>query len=164
MYRKPSSVRTQLGPLAVVVLAGASTLAFAQPSSSSFASTFAEMQALSSNSSQWQQQTPSFSRQAATPHDRVSLGDYQALSSNSSQWQPDQGGMPVDNAPAFARTHPRGIPFAEYQALASNSGEYQMASAGIGLPLATADSRHTSLRDRLAAIFGRSNATPANDN
>src|SRR5262245_10250836 len=84
MHRKQSSLRNHLRFLAVAVLAGGSTLALAQPFQSSFANMFAEMQALSSNSSQWQQAKPSFSRQSVAQRDRVSLTDYQALSSNSS--------------------------------------------------------------------------------
>jgi len=163
MYRKQSSAGARLGFLAVAVLAGASTLALAQPARPSFTNTFAEMQSLSSNSSQWQQQQPSFSRRTAVPRNRVSLGDYQALSSNSSQWQADQGRIPVDNTPSFAQAHPHGISFADYQVLASNSGEYQMKSAEEGPSLATV-SPHPTLRDRLTAIFRRSSATPTNDN
>src|SRR5205809_5048456 len=108
--------------LAVAALASGSNLAFAQ--SPAFADTFAEMQALSSNSSQWQPTQPSVGREAVAPRSRLTLRDYQALSSNSSQWQLGQGQIGIDNGPTFAKTHPQGIPFAEYQAVATNSDQY----------------------------------------
>ncbi|MGG7380182.1 hypothetical protein ACQ7B2_15980, partial [Escherichia coli] len=68
---------------AIATLLGGSSLAFAQPFSASFANSFAEMQALSSNSSQWQQARPTFSRGAPIPRSQLSVSDYQALASNS---------------------------------------------------------------------------------
>ena len=76
--------------LAVAALASGSNLALAQSPKSSFADTFAEMQNLSSNSSQWQPTQPSVGREAVAPRSRLTLRDYQALSSNSSRWQLDQ--------------------------------------------------------------------------
>ena len=147
--------------LVVAALLESSPLAFAQSPKGSFADTFAEMQALSSNSSQWQPPQSAVSRQAAGPRDRVALRDYQALASNSSQWQIDQGTIPIDSGPTFAQTHPHGIAFAEYQAVASNSGEFQLSGdadissyASTATPQAAMSGRPT-LRDRWARLFHR---------
>lgn len=151
--------------LAIAGFVGGSNLAFAQPPKAPFADTFAEMQALSSNSAQWQPAQPRVERDALAPRSRLSLRDYQALSSNSSQWQFDQGQVGVDNGPTFAKTHPQGIPFAEYQALAANSDQYAVADSVAASSIARTDSptiagsRGPTLRDRLTSFFHRS--TPA---
>jgi len=156
--------------LAVAALMAGSTMASAQPARTSFADTFAEMQAVSSNSSQWQPRQALVTARVAGPRDRVALADYQALASNSSQWQLDQGPVVVDGGPTFAQTHPRGIAFAEYQALASNSGEFQnvgdggitssFASTGAAQGAVTAG---LTLRDRWARLFRRTDATTQNN-
>ncbi|HEY4139152.1 MAG TPA: hypothetical protein VGN65_11895 [Casimicrobiaceae bacterium] len=155
--------------LAVAALTASSTLVFAQSPKASFADTFADMQALSSNSSQWQPPQPVVSRQAAGPRDRVALRDYQALSSNSSQWQIDQGTIAIDSGPTFAQAHPHGIAFAEYQALASNSGEFQLSGnadassyASTATPQAAMGARPT-LRDRWARLFRHDEAPTRTD-
>ena len=146
--------------LAVAALASGSNLAFAQ--SPSFADTFAEMQALSSNSSQWQPTQPSGGREAVAPRSRLALRDYQTLSSNSSQWQLGQGQIGVDNGPTFAKTHPQGIPFADYQAVAANSDQYAVTGSVATSSIARTDgptiagSRGSTLRDRLTTFFHRS--------
>src|SRR3982751_2532007 len=102
--------------VAVATLVSGSTVALAQPAAASFAGTFAELQSISSNSSQWQQrQSPSVPSEWVAPA-RLTVANFQALSSNSSQWQIDQGGpIGIDHGPTFAQTHPRGISFADYQ-------------------------------------------------
>jgi hypothetical protein len=145
-----------------------STLAFAQAPKTSFGDTFAEMQALSSNSSQWQPPQAVASRQAAGPRDRLALQDYQALASNSSQWQIDQGPIAIDRGPTFAQTHPRGIAFGEYQALASNSGEFQLSgdagtSSYASAATAQAASGRPTVRDRWARLFHRDEAPTQTD-
>ena len=145
--------------VALATLLSSSSLAFAQPSAASFANSFAEMQALSSNSSQWQPVRPTFSRGAPIPRSQLSVSDYQALASNSAQWQFDQGRIGVDNGPTFAQTHPHGISFADYQALASNSGEYQIAADSGSTSVAVNEGpdsntkRGPTLRERLASLF-----------
>ena len=147
--------------LAVAALVSGSNLALAQSLKSSFADTFAEMQALSSNSSQWKPTQPSAGREAVAPRNRLTLRDYQALSSNSSQWQFDQGQVGVDNGPTFAKTHPNGIPFGDYQALAANSDQYATSNNVTTSLIATAEaagiarSRGPTLRDRLTSFFHR---------
>ena len=148
--------------LAVAAFVGGSNLTFAQSPKAPFADTFAEMQALSSNSSQWQPAQPRVERDALAPRNRLTLRDYQALSSNSSQWQFDQGQVGVDNGPTFAKTHPQGIPFAEYQALAANSDQYAVTDSRAASSIARtegpmiAGSRGPTLRDRLTSFFHRS--------
>jgi hypothetical protein len=155
--------------LAVATLVGGSNLTFAQPPKASFADNFAEMQALSSNSSQWQPAQPRVERDALALRSRLTLTDYQALSSNSSQWQLDQGHVGVDNGPTFARTHPQGIPFVEYQALAANSDQYAVADSVAASSIARTDapmvagSRGPTLRDRLTSFFHRSRTASTQD-
>ena len=147
--------------LAVAALTAGSTLAFAQSPKTSFADAFGNLQALSSNSSQWQPRQPADNRQAAGPRGRIELQDYQALASNSSQWQIDQGPMVVDRGPTFAQTHPKGLSFVEYQALASNSGEFQIAGDGATSSFASAAAprdamgARATLLDRWARLFHR---------
>ena len=155
--------------LAVAALVGGSNLAFAQSPKASFAGTFAEMQALSSNSSQWQPTQPSGGREAVAPRSRLALRDYQTLSSNSSQWQLGQGQIGVDNGSTFAKTHPQGIPFAEYQAVAANSDQYAAAGSVATSSIARTDgptiagSRGSTLRDRLTSFFHRSTPVSTQD-
>ena len=158
-----------IGILAATVIAGTSMSALASPTNQSFADSFAQLQALSSNSSQWQQATPTFSRQAADPTRGLSIANYQSLSSESAEWQPSQRRYTVDRGPSFARTNPSGLPFADYQALSSNSGEYAAPETGSTSSMAAAPSRTTTaspnwptLRERLASFFHR-NAAPASD-
>ena len=148
--------------LAVVAVTGGSTLGFAQSPKASFADTFADLQALSSNSSQWQYPQPAVGRQARGPRDRVALQDYQALASNSSQWQIDQGTIAIDRGPTFAQVHPQGIAFAEYQALASNSGEFQLSGGGDTSSYASTGRRAT-FRDRWARLFRHAEAPTQTD-
>ena len=78
--------------LAVAALTAGSTLAFAQSSKTSFADAFGNLQALSSNSSQWQidqgpmivDRGPTF---AQTHPQGLSFVEYQALASNSGEFQ-----------------------------------------------------------------------------
>jgi hypothetical protein len=156
--------------VAVAALVSSSTIALAQPSTASFADSFAEMQALSSNSSQWQQARPTFNRGAPIPRTQLSVSDYQALASNSTQWQFDQGRIGVDNGPTFAQTHPRGISFADYQALASNSGEYQVPLDSRSTSVASNEARNANmgktptLRERWASLFrAKTDAATASD-
>lgn len=156
--------------VAAAALVSSSTIALAQPSTVSFADSFAAMQALSSNSSQWQPAQPTFSRGGAIPRAQLSVSDYQALASNSTQWQLDQGRIGIDNGPTFAQTHPHGISFADYQALASNSGEYQIAADSRSTSVAANEppnantSKAPTLRERWASLFGAKKGAATDSN
>lgn len=156
--------------LVLAMLAAGPTLALAQTPRASFADSFAQMQALSSNSSQWQPMQPTLTRQAVAPRDLLSFREYQALASNSSQWQRDQGSVGVDKGPTFAKTHPRGIPFGDYQAIASNSDAFQTTNTAGPSSVATSDGGNPSAdsgstpRDRLARAFRQGRAVPSASN
>jgi len=111
-----------------IVLGGTASLSLAQSTKESFADTFASMQSLSSNSSNWQQAKPSFSNVPKGPQAAFSIRQMQALSSDSPVWQIDQGKVEFDHGPTFAQTHPHGLSFSQYQAYASNSGEFAVPS------------------------------------
>lgn len=110
-----------------ILVGGTTSLAIAQSSKESFADTFASMQALSSNSSNWQQEKPAFSQIAKATGVALSSREMQALSSDSPVWQIDQGKPVLDYGPTFAQTHPHGLSFSQYQAYASNSGEFALS-------------------------------------
>jgi hypothetical protein len=153
----------------VAVLIGGSRATLAASTSASFADTFATMQSLSSNSSQWQPTPSQPTRLALTPRSPLSIADYQALASNSPQWQGDQAAVRVDRGPTFARTHPQGIPFAEYQALAANSDQYAISENDPTSAIATSDAGKrareagTRLRNRLTSLFRPSASPPTQD-
>jgi hypothetical protein len=107
-------------------LGGAASLAVAQSPKESFADTFATMQSLSSNSSNWQQHKPIFSQAARTRTAKFSLRDMQALSSDSPVWQIDHGKVEFDRGPTFAQTHANGLSFSQYQAYNSDSEEFAL--------------------------------------
>ena len=110
-----------------ILFGGVASLAIAQSPKESFADTFADMQGLSSNSSNWQREKPVFSKVPRERSAGYSLREMQALSSDSPVWQIDQGKVEFDHSPTFAQTHPRGLSFSQYQAYASNSGEFALA-------------------------------------
>ena len=113
---------------ALAILFGSiASLALAQSPKESFADTFATMQSLSSNSSNWQQDNPVFSKVPRERSAGFSIGEMQALSSDSPVWRIDHGKVEVDHGPTFAQTHPHGLSFSQYQAYASNSGEFALA-------------------------------------
>ena len=109
-----------------ILLGGIASLAIAQSPRESFADTFANMQSLSSNSSNWQQDKPVFSKAPRQPGAAYSTHEMQALSSDSPVWQIDQGKVEFDHGPTFAQMHPHGLSFSQYQAYASNSGEFAL--------------------------------------
>ena len=109
-----------------ILFGGTASLALAQSPKESFVDTFAAMQSLSSNSSNWQQDKPVFSKAPRERGAGYSLREMQALSSDSPVWQIDHGKVEVDRGPTFAQTHPRGLSFSQYQAYASNSGEFAL--------------------------------------
>jgi hypothetical protein len=116
-----------------IVLGTAASLAFAQSTKDSFADTFASMQSLSSNSSNWQQDKPRLSNVSGRPQATFSIRQMQALSSDSPIWQLDQGKVEFDHGPTFAQAHPHGLSFSQYQAYAANSGEFAVPSTA-GMP------------------------------
>ena len=151
-----------------VLFGGAASLAVAQSPKESFADSFATMQELSSNSSNWQRDKPVVSKAARQPSAGLSLSDYQALSSNSSQWQLDQGVITVDKGPTFAKTHPHGLSFSEYQAYASNSNEFALppnadtsSFAATGTVNVARDNAKPTLNERMTGFLRRSGATNA---
>ena len=109
-----------------IFLGGTASLAIAQSPKESFADTFANMQSLSSNSSNWQRDKPVFSKAPGEARAGFSIRDMQALSSDSPVWQIDQGKVEIDHGPTFAQTYPHGLSFSQYQAYASNSGEFAL--------------------------------------
>src|SRR2546427_9307550 len=74
-----------------IFFGGTATLAIAQSPKESFADTFANMQSLSSNSSNWQRDKPVFSNAPKEASAGFSIREMQALSSDSPIWQIDQG-------------------------------------------------------------------------
>ena len=153
----------------VAAIAGSSRFALAASSgAASFADAFAGMQALSSNSSQWQPAQRAPAGTTVARHEPLSIRDYQALSSNSSQWQFDQG-VSIDRGPTFAQTHPHGIPFADYQALSANSDQYgpsanAASSMAMSDGVATTAGSGATLRQRLTGWFrGRAPASMQDD-
>src|SRR5216110_3473370 len=111
-----------------IFLGGTASLAIAQSPKESFADTFANMQSLSSNSSEWQREKPVFSKAPRETSTGLSIREMQALSSDSPVWLIDQGKVEFDHGSTFAQTHPHGLSFAQYQAYASNSGEFALPS------------------------------------
>src|SRR5438105_4800993 len=102
-----------------IFLGSTTSLVFAQSTKESFADTFASMQSLSSNSSNWQQDKPTFSNVPKGPKAAFSIREMQALSSDSPVWQIDQGKVDFDHGATFAQMHPHGLSFSQYQAYAS---------------------------------------------
>ena len=96
------------------LLGGAASLAFAQSTKESFADTFATMQALSSNSSNFQRDKPDFSNTPRKPSVGFSIREMQALSSDSPAWQIDQGKVEFDHGPTFVQTRPHGLSSPQY--------------------------------------------------
>lgn len=177
MYRNPNSsnfprsciTNKSLNVALAILLGGVASLSVAQSPKESFADSFATMQELSSNSSNWQRDKPVFSRAPRQPSAAVSFGDYQALSSNSSQWQLDQGVITIDNGPTFAKTHPHGLSFSEYQAYASNSDEFALppnadtsSFAATGTVNVARDNAKPTPGEPIAGLLRRAGATNAN--
>jgi hypothetical protein len=145
-----------------VLIGGTVSLAQAQSPKQSFADAFADMQALSSNSSNWQRDKPVFSK---APRERVagfSLRDMQALSSDSPVWELEQGKIEVDRGPSFARTNPHGLSFSQYQAYASNSDEFALPRNVATLYVAeneamtvAGNATKPTLHDRIASFLHR---------
>ena len=109
-----------------IFFGGTASLAVAQSPKESFADTFATMQSLSSNSTNWQREKPVFSKAPTELSAGFSLREMQALSSDSPGWQIVQGKVEFDRGQTFAQTHPHGLSFSQYQAYASNSGEFAL--------------------------------------
>ena len=144
-----------------ILFGGTASLAVAQSPKESFADMFATMQGASSNSSNWQQDKPVFSKAPREPGAAYSIRDMQALSSDSPVWQIDQGKVEFDRSPSFAKTHPHGLSFSEYQAYASNSGEFALppnadmsSIAATGSVNVASDTKPT-LRERIAGFLHR---------
>jgi hypothetical protein len=151
-----------------ILLGGAASLSVAQSPKESFADMFAAMQAASSNSSNWQQDKPVFSKAPREPAVAYSTREMQALSSDSPVWQIDQGKVEFDHSPSFAKTNPHGLSFSEYQAYASNSGEFALPpNAGMSSIAATGtvnvarDNAKPTLGERIAGFWRRAGATNA---
>jgi hypothetical protein len=136
--------------VALAILFGSTaSLALAQSPKESFVDTFATMQSLSSNSSNWQQDKPVFSKVPRERSAGFSLRETQALSSDSPVWQIDQGKVQFDRGPTFAQTHPHGLSFSQYQAYASNSGEFALApNADMPSIAATGDGLRLAIKRR----------------
>jgi hypothetical protein len=153
-----------------VLLGGTTSLAVAQSPKESFADTFATMQGLSSNSSNWQQDKPVFSKAPRERSAGYSLRDMQALSSDSPGWQIDQGKVQFDRGPTFAQTHPHGLSFSQYQAYASNSGEFALppnadmpSIAATGTVNVAGNAAKPTLGERIASFLHRGSATNAGE-
>ena len=151
-----------------ILLGGGASLSVAQSPKESFADSFATMQELSSNSSNWQRDKPAFSKAPRQPSAAVSLRDYQALSSNSSQWQLDQGVITIDKGPTFAKTHPHGLSFSEYQAYAANSDQFALppnadtsSFAATGTVNMARDNAKPTLNERMTGFLRRAGAANA---
>ena len=177
MSRNPNSsnfnrsriMNKSLSVALAILVGGTASLAIAQSPKESFADTFAAMQELSSNSSNWQRDKPFFSK---TPRERsagYSIRDMQALSSDSPGWQIDQGRVEFDRGPTFAQSHPHGLSFAQYQAYASNSGEFalsptaDMSIAATGTVNMPGDTAKPTLGERIATLLHRGSATNASE-
>lgn len=146
--KKP--LRTALHTTIAVLLGATASLAHAQSGNDSFAGRFAAMQALSSNSSQWQPATPQPGNGLRNAPVALSLRDMQALNSDSPVWQIDQARVTVDRGPTFVETHPHGLAFAQYQAYASNSNEFSLpgnAVAPPAMPMMAAAGKHAGMRE-----------------
>jgi hypothetical protein len=137
--------------LIVAALLGATaSLAHAEAPRNAFAADFASMQALSSNSSQWQPGAPQVGIGPRNAPVALSLRAMQALNSDSPVWQPDQGRVVVDRGPTFAQKHPHGLAFAQYQAYASNSGEFSLPGSAVvppAMPMMAAAGKHAGMRE-----------------
>ena len=135
----------------VALLLGATaSLAHAQSGGDSFAGNFAALQALSSNSSQWQPAAPQIANGPRNASVALSLRAMQALNSDSPVWQIDQGRITPDRGPTFAQTHPHGLAFAQYQAYASNSGEFSAPANTVAppaMPMMAAAGKHAGMRE-----------------
>ena len=176
MSRNPDSTvlesnRIMIKPLniaLILLVGGAASLAHAQSPKESFADTFADMQALSSNSSNWQRERPVFSKLPRERSAGLSLQEMQALSSDSPVWEIDQGKIEVDRGPTFAKTHPHGLSFSQYQAYASNSDEFALpqkveAPSLAATDPAAGDATKLTLRDRIASFLHRGGSSSTGD-
>ena len=133
-----------------VLLGATASLAQAQAAGETFASNFAALQALSSNSSQWQPDRPQLGNGPRNAPEALSLAGLQALSSDSPVWQIDHGRVPLDRGPTFAQTHPHGLAFAQYQAYASNSGEFRLPASAVApssMPMLATAGKHAGMRE-----------------
>ncbi len=137
--------------VAIAVLLGVTaSLAHAQSTKESFAGSFAAMQALSSNSPQWQPDRPQLGNAPRNAPEALSLAGLQALSSDSPVWQIDHGRVPLDRGPTFAKTHPHGLEFAQYQAYASNSGDFSAPANTVAppsMPMMAAAGKRAEMRE-----------------
>lgn len=143
-------LHTALHTTIAVLLGVTASLAHAESANDSFAGRFAAMQALSSNSSQWQPAAPQRGNGPRNAAVALSLRDMQALNSDSPVWQIDQGRVAVDRGPTFAQTHPHGLAFAQYQAYASNSNEFSLPASAVAppaMPMMAAAGRHAEMRE-----------------
>ena len=174
--RNPSNFATSrimnksLNVVLAIVLGGTASFAVAQSPKETFADTFATMQSLSSNSSNWQQDKPVFSKSPRERSAGYSIRDMQALSSDSPVWQIDQGKVEFDRGPTFAQTHPHGLSFSQYQAYASNSGEFALppsadmsSIAATGAVNVAGDTAKPTLGERIASFLHRGGATNAGE-
>ena len=151
-----------------ILFGGTASLAVAQSPKESFADTFATMQSLSSNSSNWQRDKPVLSKAPKEASAGFSLREMQALSSDSPVWQIDQGKVQFDQGPTFAQTHPHGLSFSQYQAYASNSGEFALppnadtsSFAATGMLNVAGDTAKSTLGERITSFLHRGGATNA---
>ena len=145
-----------------ILFGGTASLAIAESPKESFADTFANMQSLSSNSSNWQRDKPVFIKAPRERSAGYSIREMQALSSDSPVWQIDQGKVEFDHGPTFAQTHRHGLSFSQYQAYASNSGEFALPpNADMSSIAATetvnvaGDTEKPTLSERIARFLHR---------
>jgi len=153
-----------------VLIGGAASFAYAQSPKEAFANAFADMQSLSSNSSNWQRATPTFSKAPRERSAGLSIREMQALSSDSPVWEIDGGKIEVDHGPTFAQTHPHGLSFSQYQAYASNSDEFapprtvDISSIAATDPVSVAgDAAKVTLHDRIANFLHRGGPSNTSD-
>ena len=151
-----------------ILFGGTASLALAQSPKEAFADTFANMQSLSSNSSNWQRDKPVFSKAPKEASAGFSIREMQALSSDSPVWQIDQGKVEFDHGPTFAQAHPHGLSFSQYQAYASNSGEFALppnadmsSLAATGAANVAGNTAKPTLGERIASFLHRGSATNA---
>jgi len=153
-----------------VLIGGAASFAYAQSPKEAFANAFADMQSLSSNSSNWQREAPTFSKAPRERSAGLSIREMQALSSDSPVWEIDRGKIEVDHGPTFAQTHPHGLSFSQYQAYASNSDEFapprtvDISSIAATDPVSVAgDAAKVTLHDRIANFLHRGGPSNTSD-
>jgi len=174
MFRNPNpskfdrnrNMNKSLNVVLAILFGGTASLAIAQSPKESFADTFATMQSLSSNSTNWQREKPVFSKAPTELSAGFSLREMQALSSDSPVWQIDHGKVQLDHRLTFAQTHPHGLSFSQYQAYASNSGEFELGSnvdmatiAATATVGATDDTTKPKLGERFANFLHRAGTT-----